>query len=172
MVDYPTQREYLKVLFEYGSYLAKKIDEGNMFRIFRDVVVPQGGSYSLVLDNSSNTRDIIVSYVDVESEGRVDVFLLKDVSITDLGTEIIPDSFIIGDNFESPVKVYENATYSGGTKIDGGMVQSYTGGKAIGGDESIMVVSKIRAGDVGVIEVDNVDNADRRVMIKIVYHVV
>lgn len=59
-MNYPTLREFLAVLERYGSYLAKKIDEGKMFKVYEEITIPAGGSYSFLVDNSSNQTDVVI----------------------------------------------------------------------------------------------------------------
>jgi len=167
----PTQREYLRVLEKYGSYLAKKIDEGKMFKVFEKETIVGGGVYEMLIDNSLNTKDVMIAEIIIDSNKSLDVDILEGITVTNNGTELNVKSFNVGDNVSTNVKVYKAPTYSNGTIVDGGYIAGNTGVRAIGGEEELFLVTKIRAGEKIIIKITNLDATnDALVKIKVVFH--
>jgi len=164
-------REYLRVLERYGSYLAKKIDEGKMFKVYDSDTLPSEETYDVLIDNSGNSKDIMVSLIRVDSSKSIDIDILKDVTVTNNGSALTVQPFVVGDSCTTETKVYKNPTYSGGTVIDGGLVSGNTGVRAIGGEEELFLVNKIRAGQKVVVKLTNLDsNNDALIKVKIVFY--
>lgn len=82
-MNYPTLREFLAVLERYGSYLAKKIDEGKMFKVYEEITIPAGGSYSFLVDNSSNQTDVVIGrMVYADSDRPLGIQFIVGMNVT------------------------------------------------------------------------------------------
>lgn len=82
-MNYPTLREFLAVLERYGSYLAKKIDEGKMFKVYEEITIPAGGSYSFLVDNSSNQTDVVIGRtVYADSDRSLGIQFIAGMNVT------------------------------------------------------------------------------------------